>query len=127
MAKALANSYLAQRKKRHSIDSSKIKWTQTITETNSDLLMASTEIENALISVLQSLDSTTKDYPQEIKKSLDDLFGETNSPLKILKIPKSSEECKNLEAVTADSILVLETTVFLMWPLGLNFFINLTV
>ena len=104
MAKSLANSYLSKRNKRHSIDSSKIKWTQSYTDTSSDLLQASSEIEKALTDVLQALESTTKNYPDEIIESLNDLFGETNSPTKVLRFPRTIGECQALEAKCGESI-----------------------
>ena len=89
MAKVLAQSYLQLRKERHSVDATKVRWTQSFTDTNNDLIKASREVENVLGSVLRALESTTKDYPQDVKNSLDELFGETNSPLKILKVPNN--------------------------------------
>ena len=112
MAKALANSYLSKRKSRHSIDISKIKWTQWYTETNSDLLQAYSNIEKALTDVLQVLESTNKNYPDEVIETLNHLFGETNAPTRILRVPRSIEECQNLEAVCGQSIQALEAGVF---------------
>ena len=112
MAKSLANSYLSKRKKRHPIDSTKIKWTQSYTETNSDLLQASSEIEKALTDVLQTLESTNKNYPDEIIEFLNELFGETNSPAKALRFPRTIEECQALEATCGESLVVLQSRVY---------------
>ena len=107
MAKSLANSYLAKRKLRHSIDSTKIKWTQSYTETNSDLLQASSEIEKALTDVLQTLESTNKNYPEEIIVFLNELFGETNAPAKALRFPRTIEECQAIKATCVLYAMIL--------------------
>ena len=112
MAKSLANSYLAKRKLRHSIDLSKIKWTQTYTDTNGDLLEAETEIEKSLTEVLQTLESTNKNYPEEIVVYLNELFGETSAPTKALRFPRTIEECQRIEATCGDSLRALQSKVY---------------
>ena len=112
MAKSLANAYLAKRRQRHSIDLSKVKWTQTYTDTNGDLLEAETEIEKSLTEVLQTLESTNKNYPEEIMVYLNELFGETSAPTKALRFPRTIEECQRIEATCGDSLRALQSKVY---------------
>ena len=112
MAKSLANSYLVKRKQRHPIVSTKIKWTQSYTDTNGDLLEAETEIEKSLTEVLQTLESTNKNYPEEIIVYLNELFGETNAPTKALRFPRTIEECQRIEATCGESLVALQSRVY---------------